>query len=959
MRIDGWFIEGFGIFKQREYRGLTSGLTVVLGPNEAGKSTLLAFLRGVLFGFPDRRSRSGVYLPVDGGAHGGRVFLEGPDGPFTMERWAGRRNSLVITDAAGREVPQTEFSRWIGGADETLFRNVFAFSLTELQTLESLQAEEIRDRIYSAHVVGAGRSARQTIAQLNAEMTALFRPRGSSKLGELAQRLDHLNAITAEVRANASRHAELTEECTQLRAELDECTRAAEEGQKEKRWFDSLLEMWPAWSGGPAGSASLHGVRAARSELEKSLAALSVEIESKRGTPVEALTEEDQRLLELGPAVEAQLAKLPLHGERASGLAEGRQKLEALEGQAVRALERLGPEWTEESVAGFSVTPEWVDQARAWAGSLAGYWREISEFRSNWERAATERERLEQALAEESPQPADADPEVFVRLRAALAGLDAEKRAVDAIRASHGEPVEAPPAPRWTLALMAGAVLMLMAVGGWLTATSAAVGFLVILLALMILVVFFVKTTAPQRSVSAEGASALAAAEERIARLQAALTTDAAAVGLAEPFTADDVEAAARRAGERSQQTLRRQLLEQTLTEAREHEQAQKEAYEAAEASFAEQTQGWHAWRKESQLPESLTPENAGAMLADLQYAQSVIETRRETAERTTRLAESVGAWERETAAIVAGHSGDLEALRERIASVREKKAQAEAASRELGELESRVEMTRRELERLDQALAQAPATSAGEEASHMRQALSSGNPELWTRGAAKAEARIAEALQRRDDVVGRLRIAERQKAELEESEELAICENQREQTRADIERSVREWLVAAMAKALVEETLADYTKNRQPAVLREASGCFERITRGAFTRVVQDEGSPSLLLEDRNGKWRRPEELSRGSAEQLFLSLRLGLAAEFGRNGTHLPMVMDDVLVNFDPARAESTAEELIRFAVSTSPERQILFFTCHPETARMLQEAAGGARVLELDRPAVMTAG
>lgn len=964
MRIDGWFIEGYGIFKQREYRGLTGGLTVVLGPNEAGKSTLLAFLRGVLFGFPDRRSRAAVYLPVDGGAHGGRVFLEGPSGPFTVERWAGRRNSLVITDDAGREVSAAEFSRWIGGADETLFRNVFAFSLAELQTLESLQSEEIRDRIYSAHVVGAGRSARQTIAQLNSEMTTLFRPRGSSKLGELAQRLENLNAITMEVRANAARHSELAGECAELRADLDECSRVVEEGQKEKRWFDSLVEVWPAWNERPAGAPSLDGVRAARLELEQSLTALAAEMESKRAVAGQGPAEdEDARLLAIGPAVDAQLAKLPLHRERASGLAEGKQKLEILEAQVARAMERLGPEWTEESVAGFAVTPEWVDQARAWAGSLAGYWREISEYRSNWERSATERERLEQALGEEAQEPAEVDPQVFLRLRAAFAGLEAEKRAVEAIRASRVEPGEAPTAPRWTLLLMAGAVLTLMAVGGWLTATAAAVGFLVILLALIILVVFFVKTTAPGRKVSEESESAVAAAEERIARLETAQAADAAKAGLVEPFTAEDLEAAARSAGERSQQSLRRQLLEQTLSEAREHEQAQKEAYEAAEASFAEQTQGWHTWRKESQLPESLTPENAGAMLADLQYAQNVIEARREAGERVARLTEAEGAWERETAALLGGQSGDLEDLRERVAAARETRDRAEAANRQLKELESRAETARRELERLDQALAQSPVLSpviaGGEDPSQMRQALSTGNPEGWTRGAAEAEARIADALRRRDDLVGRLRIAERQRTELEESEELAICENQREQARADIERSVREWLVAALAKALVEETLADYTKNRQPAVLREASGCFERITRGAFVRVIQDEGSPSLLMEDRNGKWRRPEELSRGAAEQLFLSLRLGLAAEFGRNGTHLPMVMDDVLVNFDPARAQATAEELVRFAASTSPERQILFFTCHPETARLLQEAAGGARVVELDRPAVMTAG
>jgi uncharacterized protein YhaN len=78
---------------------------------------------------------------------------------------------------------------------------------------------------------------------------------------------------------------------------------------------------------------------------------------------------------------------------------------------------------------------------------------------------------------------------------------------------------------------------------------------------------------------------------------------------------------------------------------------------------------------------------------------------------------------------------------------------------------------------------------------------------------------------------------------------------------------------------------------------------------------------------------------------EQLFLCLRLGLAAEFGRAGTVLPFVMDDVLVNFDPDRAAAAAGELKRFAAESG--RQVLFFTCHPETASLL-----GERVVELDR-------
>ncbi|NMD35212.1 MAG: AAA family ATPase, partial [Planctomycetes bacterium] len=57
MRLTGWYIDGYGVFRDYEVRGLRDGLTIFLGPNEAGKSTLLSFVSGVLFGFPQRRGQ--------------------------------------------------------------------------------------------------------------------------------------------------------------------------------------------------------------------------------------------------------------------------------------------------------------------------------------------------------------------------------------------------------------------------------------------------------------------------------------------------------------------------------------------------------------------------------------------------------------------------------------------------------------------------------------------------------------------------------------------------------------------------------------------------------------------------------------------------------------------------------------------------------------------------------------
>lgn len=66
---------------------------------------------------------------------------------------------------------------------------------------------------------------------------------------------------------------------------------------------------------------------------------------------------------------------------------------------------------------------------------------------------------------------------------------------------------------------------------------------------------------------------------------------------------------------------------------------------------------------------------------------------------------------------------------------------------------------------------------------------------------------------------------------------------------------------------------------------------------------------------------------MSPGTAEPLYLSLRLGLAAEFASKRGPLPVLMDDVLVNLDEDRRSA----MIRAIASFSSQLQVIFFTCH----------------------------
>ena len=51
MKINFLEVDGFGVWSGLRLEGFDEGLNVIYGPNEAGKTTLLEFVRCVLYGF--------------------------------------------------------------------------------------------------------------------------------------------------------------------------------------------------------------------------------------------------------------------------------------------------------------------------------------------------------------------------------------------------------------------------------------------------------------------------------------------------------------------------------------------------------------------------------------------------------------------------------------------------------------------------------------------------------------------------------------------------------------------------------------------------------------------------------------------------------------------------------------------------------------------------------------------
>jgi uncharacterized protein YhaN len=158
----------------------------------------------------------------------------------------------------------------------------------------------------------------------------------------------------------------------------------------------------------------------------------------------------------------------------------------------------------------------------------------------------------------------------------------------------------------------------------------------------------------------------------------------------------------------------------------------------------------------------------------------------------------------------------------------------------------------------------------------------------------------------------------------------------------------VDRYLVRACAARILAEAQERYERERQPEVVREAGRLFSTMTHGRYTSLSVPLDDGRIEAFDAHSAAHTSDLLSRGTAEQLYLAIRLGLIACLGDVGAALPVLMDDVLVNFDPERRRGAAEAVSQLA----EQRQIVFFTCHPETAAVFSEVAGDHAVIELDR-------
>lgn len=304
--------------------------------------------------------------------------------------------------------------------------------------------------------------------------------------------------------------------------------------------------------------------------------------------------------------------------------------------------------------------------------------------------------------------------------------------------------------------------------------------------------------------------------------------------------------------------------------------------------------------------------------------------------------------------------SQEQEALREASDQVHEARSRLEALCREAGcdgpeglrGAEALSEARRRTEADLERIEAQLRSLSGGQTLSAFLADAASVDPDTIDLQLARmdeAVARLEREKSALDQAIGghRAELAKmdggHQAADLAEQGQALVAS-----LRADAER----YLSLKLSAALLNRAMERYREKNQGPIVERASRLFSHMTLGSFAglRLEVDEAGGVVIAGIRPGGREAVlvSGMSDGTADQLYLAVRLASIEAFLRHNAPLPFIVDDILVQFDDQRAGATLEALLEL----SRETQVIFFTHHRHLVDLARSRLDGVvDILSLD--------
>lgn len=1031
MKITDIRIDRFGVWWHLALPLPSAGLNVFYGPNEAGKTTLLRFIRDLLYRKVDPEK---LPLPFSGALrladaerysevrrswdiqNGHRVTFQDLDPALAWNAapdWSLGENAGSLANTLTGEAAENAIAELLGHTPARLFETVFAIGLPELQDSATLDDEDIAQRLYGLSLSWEGKRLLEISSRFPSGERSAFAPEIAPEIEDLIQRDLELQCELELYAGQRKRHQTLSEERGRLAAGIEDVQSRRAELQEQLRGHEAIRRIWTPWKEAreyeaelkslPCGTTAADFDPARLDEWEYEIRELIRERKSLVGE-IKGLREERKALKgnpnEFAGQIQAFLSQREWVSEVESELELCSARARELKTEFEARHQALGPDWPIHRLMKTDTNRSAYSRLVEAAQNFQSAQKRLNVLRKRYEKssaavhqrqgeldqkiACLPEKSLDEALALTRTQIAQAQE--LARLKTQEIAL-AERTERDQNERELQE--EGFQIPQWVpgiLMFFAVSGMILSGIGFYTGLTSNGIAGAILCLigaAGFAMARGFqtqTKTAWESESIEAGSFSGNRVGELRDLQKAIAENTPAAWVvdagrdhaSLSENLRARLRELRKIRSESRKLQSNRRRL------------SRKRKAMQTRQRDLAKARETWCEALKDAGFDETLPIEDAFAIwqkITETKEHKRAFEAARASAEDVQNRHQAFSQRLAEFGRAAGYHQLDynqplevLELWEQETSTVGGESEQAAAAKREYREARRRADRLKKQILKTRVArlafLARAGARNRKEfearlDAESRRRELGEllelAQAELEEVAADYADLAIVENDLVKYDAAANQESIDLIQMELEELEsELGDTPNRLDQIETELEelesecrpaevRLEREMITARLkeclerqaANILAVETVGEirgrFEESAQPELLKTASDYLARLTCGKYTRIWTTLGEKELRMTNPEGEPVSANVLSSGTREQLYLALRMALVQDDADQGTRLPMVLDDVLVNFDQDRTEAAVQTLIEFA---ERGHQVLLFTSHVHVARMCEQ-------------------
>lgn len=135
-----------------------------------------------------------------------------------------------------------------------------------------------------------------------------------------------------------------------------------------------------------------------------------------------------------------------------------------------------------------------------------------------------------------------------------------------------------------------------------------------------------------------------------------------------------------------------------------------------------------------------------------------------------------------------------------------------------------------------------------------------------------------------------------------------------------------------------LEQAYEEMKTTITPKFTENLSKNIEEISNGKYSKVTINDES-GMVVENNRGEYINANNLSTGTIDQLYLSLRLSMIEDLSKES--LPIILDETFAYFDNTRLENAIKYLIKLTQGENiKNHQVIIFTCTNREKEILEK-------------------